>query len=120
MLACRAAEAASADELVLRRLEFPGLEPVLPGHAAPQGAVHAVLVHVPAVATTGAPHRAGQIVLQLGVVLVLRAPARHQPHHPLPGAAGRGIGGVAVSLACVDWGSAMIFLYFSMACSAQW
>ena len=48
------------------------------------------------------------------------APAWHQPHHPLPGAAGRGIGGVAVSLACVDWGSAMIFLYFSMAWSAQW
>src|SRR5690349_6888010 len=60
----------SGRELVLGRLEMPGGQPVLPGHTAPQGPVHAVGIHVPAVATSGAEHGAGQIVLQLRVEFI--------------------------------------------------
>jgi len=39
---------------------------------------------------------------------------------PSTGRCGKRARGVAAQPACVDWGSAMIFLYFSMAWSAQW
>src|SRR6476659_7196838 len=56
-----------ADELVLRGPEFAGGQPVLPGHPAPQRPVHTMVVEIPTRATSGVPHRAREVVLQLVV-----------------------------------------------------
>src|SRR6185503_1977406 len=53
------------DEFVLRSVELAGGPPILPRHAAPQAAVDAMLVEVPAAAATRVPHRTGQVVLQV-------------------------------------------------------
>src|SRR3954471_2489758 len=60
--------AAHAQEYVLRRVQRPGRPPVLPGHPAPQRPVHAVLVEIPAPATSRVPHRGRQVALQFVVV----------------------------------------------------
>src|SRR6476620_3708892 len=67
VLACRALVPrtnrrfpADPEELVLGRLELAHVAPVLPGHAAPQRPVHAVLVPVPATATAGVPYAIGR------------------------------------------------------------
>src|SRR3954466_14389562 len=67
---------ANPEELVLGRLELAHVAPVLPGHAAPQRPVDAVLVHVPASATAGVPYGVAEFGLQFGVVPVLRAARR--------------------------------------------
>ncbi len=64
------------EELVLGRLELARIAPVLPGHPAPQRPVDAVLVQVPATATAGVPDGVAELVLQFGVVPVLRAARR--------------------------------------------
>src|SRR5215208_6828894 len=70
--------ASGTEEFVLRRLELAGGQPVLPRHPAPQRPVHSVLVEIPAPATPGVPHRAGQFALQLRVVSVRRGTRRRQ------------------------------------------
>ena len=76
-VACRRTKSSPhLEKRVLRAPESSGLQPVLPGHSAPQRPVHAVLVQVPALAAAGVPHGPAPVVLQLRVERVLRRTRR--------------------------------------------